>query len=224
MEMEKRDAADAALATVTQMEARFATEFEVSGTVDLPADGRQATVSLGRQSLEARQRVRVIPRREAAATVTAEAALPEGVWIPGEVQLYRDGSYVGSTHWRGRERLVLPFGRDDRVHVAVHRTQNRSGAAGLIGRREEREIADLYTVASRHKVPVELLVLEAVPVAVSDEIGVAASFQPQPSVKEWDNRRGVVAWEQSLAPGETLKFVASYTISYPRDVPIAGLP
>ncbi len=211
---------------IAQFEAQYATQFEVPGTVDLPADGRQVTVSLARLPIAVKQRIRVVPRRAAAAMVTAEAPLPEGVWIPGEVQLYRDGSYVGSTFWQAqaKERLVLPFGQDDRVQVAVHRTQDRSGAAGILGQRAEREIADLYTISSRHKVPVELLVLEASPVAVSDEIRVEAAFQPQPKQKDWENRRGVVAWEQPLAAGETLKFAAGYTISFPKDVPVVGLP
>jgi uncharacterized protein (TIGR02231 family) len=211
---------------VAQFETSYATEFDVSGTVDLASDGRQVTVSLGREGIPVKQRIRVVPRREAAAMVTAEAPLPEGVWIPGDVQLYRDGSYIGSTFWQpqAKERLVLSFGRDDRVQVAVHRTQNRSGSAGIVGQRAEREIADLYTVTSRHKQPVDLLVLEASPVAVSDEIRVEAAFEPQPKVKEWDNRHGVVAWEQSLAPGKTLKFAAGYTISYPKDAPVVGLP
>jgi hypothetical protein len=34
----------------------------------------------------------------------------------------------------------------------------------------------------------------------------------------------VVAWERALAPGETLKFVADYTITYPKDAAVTGLP
>ena len=212
--------------SVAQFETPYATEFDVPGTVELASDGRQVTVSLARESVPVKQRIRVVPRRDTGAMVTAEAPLPEGVWIPGDVQLYRDGSYIGSTFWQAqaKERLVLPFGRDDRVQVAVHRTRNRSGSAGIVGQRAEREIADLYTVTSRHKLPVELLVLEASPVAVSDEISVETAFEPQPRLRDWENRRGVVAWEQSLAPGETLKFAAGYTISYPKDAPIVGLP
>ena len=212
--------------SVAQFETPYATEFDVPGKVDLASDGRQVTVSLGRESVPVKQRIRVVPRRDTGAMVTAEAPLPEGVWIPGDVQLYRDGSYIGSTFWQAqaKARLVLPFGRDDRVQVAVHRTQSRSGSAGIVGQRAEREIADLYTVTSRHKLPVELLVLEASPVAVSDEISVETAFEPQPRLRDWENRRGVVAWEQSLAPGETLKFAAGYTISYPKDAPIVGLP
>jgi uncharacterized protein (TIGR02231 family) len=211
---------------VSEFQTEFTTEFEVPGKVDLAADGRQITVSLAQQQIPVKQRIRVVPRRDMAALVTAEADLPEGVWLPGDVQLYRDGGYVGSTHWQAqaKERLVLPFGRDDRVQVGMKRLKDRKGAAGIIGQRAEREVAMLYTVTSRHKVPVELLLLEAAPVPVDDKISVDSTFEPKPKSANWEERRGVYAWEQPLAPGQTLKFVADYTISYPKDAVVLGLP
>jgi uncharacterized protein (TIGR02231 family) len=211
---------------VAQFETTYASEFEVPGKVDIASDGRQITVSLSMQEIPVKQRVRVIPRYGLDATVTAEADFPPGVWIPGETQLYRDGSYIGTTYWNApaKDRFVLPFGRDDRIVVKTDRLKNRSGDTGLLSKRSERQIADQYTITSRHKGPVELLVLEASPVAVSDQISVDAAFQPAPKVTNWEDRRGVVAWEQPLAPGETLKFVADYTISYPKDASVIGLP
>src|SRR2546426_846358 len=93
----------------------FATEFEVPGEVSLPSDGRKVTVSLARLTLPVKIRLRVVPRLDPAAIVTAEAKRPEGVWLPGEVQLARDGSHVGSTQWNPQTTagLVLPFGRDN---------------------------------------------------------------------------------------------------------------
>ena len=211
---------------VAEFQTEYATEFEVAGKVDVAADGRQVSVSLTKQWLPVKQRVRVVPRRDVAAMVTAEADKPEGVWLPGDVQLYRDGAYIGSTYWNAhaKDGLVLPFGRDDRVQVTVSRVKNRAGNSGFVGTRAERQIADLYTITSRHKVPVELLLLEASPVAVSDKISVEAKFEPKPKTDNWEDRRGVVAWERSLAPGESLKFVADYTISYPKDAAVIGLP
>jgi uncharacterized protein (TIGR02231 family) len=211
---------------VAEFQTQFTTEFEVPGRVDLGADGRQVTVSLARQSLAAKQRVRVVPRRDPTPLVTAESAFPEGVWLSGDVQLYRDGSYIGATYWntQAKERLVLPFGRDDRIQVTVNRVKNRSGSGGIIGQRAERQIVDQYSVTSRHKAPIELLVLESSPVSVNDKIQVEAAFEPKPKTLNWEERRGVAAWEQPLAPGQTLKFVADYTISYPKDLAIAGLP
>ena len=211
---------------VAEFQTEYTTEFEVPGKVDLAADGRQVSVALTSQSIPVKQRIRVVPRRDTAAMVTAEAERPEGVWIPGDVQLYRDGSYIGSTFWnaQAKDALVLPFGRDDRVQVTVNRVKNRSGSAGFVGRRAERQVTDLYTVTSRHKAAVELLVLEAAPVAVSDQISVEALFEPKPKTENWEERRGVTAWERPLAPGETLKFVADYTITYPKDAAVIGLP
>ena len=218
--------ADEPAQIVAQFHTQFTTEFEVPGKVDLAADGRQVNVSLTKQSIPVKQRVRVVPRHDSAAMVTADAELPEGVWIPGDAQLYRDGSYIGSTFWnaQAKEKLVLPFGRDDRIQVSTNRTKNRTGSAGFVGQRNERQIADLYTVTSRHKVPVELLLLEAAPVPVSDQINVEVAFEPKPKVRDWEEKRGVVAWEQSLLPGETLTFVADYTITYPKDAAVIGLP
>lgn len=211
---------------VAQFETAYATEFEVPGKVDVASDGRQVAVSLATQDVAVRQRIRVVPRRGLDAMVTAEAEQPEGVWIPGEVQLYRDGSYIGTTYWnaQAKEKLVLPFGRDDRVVVKSDRVKNRGGETGILSKRGERQVADLYSVTSRHKVAVDLLVLESSPVAVSDQINVETAYQPAPKIKDWENKRGVVAWEQPLKPGETANFTVDYTISYPKDAQVIGLP
>jgi uncharacterized protein (TIGR02231 family) len=211
---------------IAEFNTEYATEFDVSGKVDIAADGRQVNVSLTRQWVPVTQKVRVVPRRDRSGMVTAEAERPEGVWLPGDVQLYRDGAYIGSTYWQAqaKDKLILPFGRDDRLIVTVNRLKNRTGKAGIVGQRNERQIADQYTVTSRHKMPVDLLVLEPSPVAVSDQISVEAVFEPKTKVHNWEDRQGVVAWERALAPGETLKFAADYTITYPRDVSVSGLP
>lgn len=218
--------ADEANTIVAQFETTYSTEFEVPGKVDVASDGRQISVSLATQSISVKQRVRVVPRYGLEATVTAEAEQPEGVWIPGQVELYRDGAYIGSTYWnaQAKEKIVLPFGRDDRIVVKSERVKNRGGETGLISKRGERQIADLYSITSRHKGPVELLVLEPSPVAVSDDISVEAKYEPQPGIKDWEHKRGVVGWAQTLAPGETANVTVDYTIGYPKDANVIGLP
>src|SRR6266480_4293184 len=209
-----------------ELQTTFATEFEVPGAVSLPSDGRKLTVSLARLSLPAKMRLRVVPRLDAAAVVTAEAERPEGVWLAGDIQLYRDGNYVGATSWNPQSSaaLVLPFGRDSLVRVKVDRAKDRNGSGGIIGQRNEREVSDLYTLTSHHKAPVELLVLESSPVSTNDQIKVEAKFEPKPTDENWEERQGVVAWARSIAPNQTLKFSVAYTIGYPKDGAVAGLP
>ena len=209
-----------------EVQTTFTTEFEVPGVVSLPSDGRKVTVSLAKLLLPAKMRLRVVPRLDAAAVVTAEAERPEGVWLAGDIQLYRDGNYVGATSWNPQTSagLVLPFGRDSLVRVKVDRVKDRNGSGGFIGQRKEREVSDLYTLTSLHKTPVELLVLESSPVSTNDQIKVEARFDPKPTAENWEERQGVVAWTRSIAPNETLKFSVGYAIGYPKDGAVTGLP
>jgi uncharacterized protein (TIGR02231 family) len=209
-----------------EVQTTFTTEFEVPGAVSLPSDGRRLTVSLAKLSLPVKMRLRVVPRLDAAAVVTAEAERPEGVWLAGDIQLYRDGNYAGATSWNPQTSpaWVLPFGRDSLVRVKVDRAKDRNGRGGIIERRNEREVSDLFTLTSHHKTPVELLVLEASPVSTHDQIKVEAKFDPKPSEENWEERQGVVAWARAIAPNQTLKFSVAYTIGYPKDAAVAGLP
>jgi len=212
--------------TPLEVQTTFATEFEVPGAVSLPSDGRRLTVSLAKLALPVKMRLRVVPRQDAQAIVTAEAERPEGVWLAGDIQLYRDGNYVGATSWNPQTSaaLVLPFGRDSLVRVKVDRAKDRNGSGGIIGQRSEREVSDLYTLTSHHKTPVELLVLESSPVSTNDQIKVEAKFEPKPTDENWEERQGVVAWARSIAPNQTLKFSVGYAISYPKDSAVVGLP
>src|SRR6266699_606790 len=209
-----------------EVQTTFATEFEVPGTVSLPSDGRKLTVSLAKLALPVKMRLRVVPRLDAAAVVTAEAERPEGVWLAGDIQLYRDGNYVGATSWNPQTSaaLVLAFGRDSLVRVKVERAKDRNGSGGIIGQRNEREVSDLYTLTSHHKTPVDLLVLESSPVSTNDQIKVEARFDPKPTDENWEERQGVVAWARAIAPNQTLKFSVGYAISYPKDGAVVGLP
>ena len=203
----------------------FATEFVVPAPVSLPADGREVSVSLAAETLPAKHYLRIAPRLERAAVVTAEAARPEGVWLPGDTQLFRDGSYVGSAPWNpaSAERFVFSFGRDEQTRVAVDQVEGKSGTTGVFDKRQERHVADVFSITNSHKKPVEVLVLESSPVSGSDEIKVRASFDPVPSVEAWEQRRGVVGWRRTLPAGETARFGIDYTIEYPREGYVGGL-
>lgn len=220
------DAEDGYIPPVIETQGTFATEFDVPARVSLPADGREISVALSRQNVPVTQRVRAVPRLEKAAVVTAEAARPDGVWLPGNVQLYRDGAYVGAAHWNAQssDKFNFAFGRDDLILVAVDRAKEESGTGGLLTQRAERKVADVYTITSYHKKPVELLVLESSPGSTSDEVKVQTNFAPQPTIDTWEQRRGVMGWQTMISPNQLLKFNVGYDISYPKEGSVAGLP
>ena len=226
---ERADALSARAAlmpALAELQSTFATEFEVPGTVDVPSDGRQMTVSLSKEAMAVKQRVRVVPRVDTTAFVTAETERPEGVWLAGSIQLYRDGHFVGSAQWnpQSSEKFKFSFGRDDRTRVTADRVKERSGDSGFLGNRVEREVGYTYRLTNMHTSPIEILILDSSPVSTADSIDVTTTFDPKPTAENWENKRGVNAWERSLEPGANLKVNVGYTISDPKELSIIGLP
>ena len=215
------------VAPVLQTEGNFSTEYEVPARVDLASDGREISVGLAKQSLQVKQRVQISPRtsRELA-VLTAETPRPDGVWLPGQVQLQRDGSYVGALYWdpQAKDRFEFAFGRDPLVRVAVEHRKEKSGQTGLFKRDNQRRVDDSYAVTSFHRQPVDILVLEPTPVSQSDKVEVKTTLDPEPTVKDWEQRRGLVGWERTLKPNETARFNVGYVIDYPKEGTVSGLP
>ncbi len=209
-----------------ETQAMFATEFQVPARTSLPADGREVSVALAKETLAVKQYLQATPRQDAAVYVTAEADKPQGDWPAGAMQLFRDGSYVGSNDWnpQAKDHLVLGFGRDAQMHVSVVPVKGDSGTAGFFGSRDRKKIATVFALTNHHRRPVNLLVLEASPVSTSDEVRVRSTFEPKPSHETWEDKRGVMAWELNLAPGETSKIRTDYEIDFPGEGNLLGLP
>lgn len=218
--------ADDYVAPVLETQGNFTTEFEVPARVDLASDGREISVALSRQAMPVKQSVRIAPRYyRDLAVLTIDAPRPEGVWLPGQVQLRRDGAYVGSLHWNPQEeeRFAMAFGRDPLVRVTVESRNEKSGQKGLFRRDNERRIADTYVVQNLHRQPIDVLVLEPTPVSQSDQVQVKVALSPAATVRDWQQRRGLVGWERSLKPNETARFDMDYEIAYPKEGSVSGL-
>ncbi|SHH46251.1 mucoidy inhibitor MuiA family protein [Massilia sp. CF038] len=210
---------------MTEVQSTFATEFQVPERVSLASDGRAVTLALSSQNLPAKQYVRVAPRLERFGIIMAETTRPDGVWPAGPLQLFRDGNYVGATHWNLQDgkRTEFAFGRDELLNVSVDAVDGKTGSKGVFGTRNAKNTADVFTLTSRHSKPLNLLVLESSPVSTADEIKVQAVFAPKPTVTAWEDRRGVVAWQTSIAPAASLSFQVEYQIEYPKDGVLVGL-
>ena len=217
------------IAPTLEMQGTFTTEFEVPARVTLASDGREIAVGLSRQTLKAEQRVLIAPRGgNDAAVVTARAVRPDGVWLPGQVQLQRDGAYVGALHWDPQAaadgRFQFAFGRDPLVRVTVEDRDRKSGQAGFFNGANQRHIAQTYVVTSTHRQPIDVLLLEPTPVSESDKVTVKTALRPEPDVRDWEHRRGLVGWTRTLKPNDTARVDVDYVIDYPKEGVVSGLP
>jgi uncharacterized protein (TIGR02231 family) len=196
----------------------FGTQYTLSHPQTIPADGRKVSVALTSQSIPARLIVQTAPRLEQAAYVIAESDLPEGAWPIGDVQLYRDGAYIGkaSLDMSDTRSFSLPFGRDTQVKVKSKPLITQTDDRSLLGRDQERRYARMFEIVNMHKRPIQLNVLEATPVARNDAIKIKLRLTPSETQPNWKGQQGVVSWERPLAPGERFEIRTDYTVSWPQ--------
>ncbi|MFX1681583.1 DUF4139 domain-containing protein [Mitsuaria sp. CC2] len=204
----------------------FAAEYALPQPVTLRGNGQELSLTLGQQTLDARLIARVQPQIEAQAYLFAEAKRPAGAFPNGPMQLYRDGSLIGSIPFRPNDgtEWTLPFGTDDWLRVDVSPEQRDGADTGLIATRRERIVTRQWAIENRRTRAVTVQVLEAAPVGEHADIRVQTQFSPAVTQSDWGSRPGVQLWELPLEPGRTQRFSAVYRISVPKDANVLGLP
>ena len=210
---------------VSVFEGEYAAEFIVPGKVSVTGNGKKIAYSLGSQLITADVKVRVQAQQEAQAYLFAEAARPAGSWPLGNLQLFRDGDFVGQSrlHFAGEDKVELFFGRDNLVRVEVEPEQRDASNTGFIGSRTEKKIAHNYRISNQHKTAVKLELVEPTPKSENDNIKVSSQFTTTPTQLSWHKQPGIVSWDISLKPGQECKLGAQYVISYPKEATITGL-
>ena len=206
-------------------EGTYSTEFSIAQPVDLASSDQRTALSLGTQSMAARVFSRIVPTQAASAFVMAEIKRPEGVWIRGDLQLFRDNALVGNSLWSvGNETdITLAFGRDESLRVSVDPEQKNTSTAGFTGGKQVQTYARAFTIENLRKTAASIEVIEASPVAINAEVDVQSKFAPEPTQKDWKAMRGINAWTQSLNPGQGATFKADYTVTYPKEMRVIGL-
>lgn len=211
----------APLFDVSVFQGDFDTEFHPSRVLDIPSNGQRVAMVLDTQTLQSRMLVRTSPVDEATAYLLAYVKPPDGNWPRGQLQLYRDGTFVGNSQWQHGshgEELALSFGPDENIRVRRNPDNDRRGVAGLGGGRIERRIERSFSVENRHRMPMMVEVLAAAPHSVNDQIRVENHYSPQPAQQNWQKQSGVVQWQQTLVAGERAEFSINSTVSWPKDL------
>ncbi len=148
--------------------------------------------------------------------------------LPGQVAIYRDGTYVG----RGQmgltsreENVRLGFGTDDKVKIARTVVRRTEGTAGIIAssKTERREFKT--TVRNGHDTPVRIVIEDQVPVSEIEDVKVELlPATTAPTERDVRNRRGVLAWSFDAAPGEAKEIKLAWRVRWPADKAVIYTP
>jgi uncharacterized protein (TIGR02231 family) len=206
----------------------FRANFIIPGPVSVVSGGGVRSVRLATDTAEARLFATATPRIAEQAFLTAAFTLEsQAPLLAGNANLFRDGSYVGM----GRVAFANPgaevelgFGPDDQVRVAFTLLSRESGQRGLITRVSTDERHYEITVDNLHTRPMEITIIDRVPVAEDERIIVERlGDTTEPTETDVDGTRGVLAWTYDYEAGETRTINNGYLVTWPSDLDITGL-
>jgi uncharacterized protein (TIGR02231 family) len=152
----------------------------------------------------------------------------EAPLLPGRIALYRDGIYVG----RGQmaltpkdETVRLGFGADDKVKISRATLKQIEGSAGFVSSAKTDRREYKTTVRNHHEWPIKVILEDQIPVSEVEDVKVEMlPATPPPSERDARERRGVMAWNFDLAPGEAKEIKFGWRMRWPADKVIAYDP
>src|SRR5262245_41635656 len=197
----------------------FQAVYAIAGRVAVPATGEMKRVQIDDIALDPTLTVRTVPKAEAKAYLYAKLTIARGTPVlPGAVALFRDTTFVGN----GRLPLLAPgeehelgFGVDDMIRVRHAIVEDKRGETGLISASKTDVRNYRITVKNLHQRPIQLGVIDQIPVSQNDAIKIELLGRTQPTRRDLEGKRGILAWDMKLEPDEEKAIEFGYRVSWP---------
>lgn len=197
----------------------FQAVYGIAGRVTVPDTGETKRVQIDTMQIDPALAVRAVPKRDEMAYLYAKITVaPATPLLPGQISLFRDATYVGS----GRFPLLAPgeeyelgFGVDDSVRVRYSIAEEKRGETGIITTSKTDSRSYRITAKNLHQQPIQLTVLDQIPVSQNADIKVDLTGKTAPTRRDVDDKRGVLAWDATLAPSEERVIEFGYRTSWP---------
>jgi uncharacterized protein (TIGR02231 family) len=197
----------------------FQAVYAIAGRVAVPATGEMKRVQIDDMALDPTLTARTVPKAEQKAYLYAKLTMARGTPVlPGTVSLFRDATFVGT----GQLPLLAPgeehelgFGVDDMIRVRHAIVEDKRGETGLISTSKTDVRNYRITVKNLHERPIQLRVLDQIPVAQNDAIKIELQGRTAPTRRDVEDKRGVMAWDMALTPDEEKAVEFGYRVSWP---------
>ncbi|QBY01874.1 mucoidy inhibitor MuiA family protein [Rhodophyticola sp. CCM32] len=208
---------------------------EAAAPIEMISNGLALTyvyptpVSIGEQSMitlpfdtlsfEADLTNLAIPRRDMTAFLMAEFEnTSDEPILPGWARFYRDGAPLGEgelTLLPSGAETEMAFGPLDHLRLTWQDLSLDEGDRGIFVQSNTQDRQVSFTVENSSASAEEVRVLYATPFAEQEDLEVDVTLSPQPDERDIDDLRGVVAWDVTIAPGETQEFGMGVSFDWP---------
>ena len=205
--------------------AGFQANYVIGTRVSVDNSGQSKKVRIASGNQEVALHVISAPRLDAAAYLTAKFVVQgEGPQLPGVVNLYRDGVFVGQGSLpllNPKEEAELGFGVDDQIKVTRSEVKRQTGEEGFISSSNIDVRAWDVVVKNLHDIAMAVVVQDRVPFAAVKDITIdEIPGMTEPTERNVAKKRGVLSWAFTLEPGAENTVKTGYKISWPEGMKV----
>lgn len=190
--------------------------FDIELPYTIPSDGKPRDVEIRQYDLPATYTHLAVPKFSPDAFLTAAVTDWEQYdLLSGQVQLFFEGTFLGTSALdvsTTQDTLKLSLGRDPNVIVERkatedYRKRNFFGSKVTDSRG--------YTITARNKknLPINLVVMDQVPVSSDEEIEVKVDKDP---AFKLDEATGILTWRTTIGAKGQEKVAFGYTVKFPK--------
>ncbi|MFC4671342.1 DUF4139 domain-containing protein [Seohaeicola nanhaiensis] len=189
--------------------------------VDVATDADALRLRLDTLDLDATVSARAVPGYgETPAFLSAHVVNTSGEEILPSMQssLYVDDTFVGSAATEGlaaNDKTDLFFGPIKGLLLNRVIAAENEGNSGFISRSNQQAETARLTLRNLTGESWKVLVLDQLPYATQDDLTITWKADPRPDVTDWEDKRGVLAWDVDIAPGEEKRITLEHTLSWP---------
>jgi len=223
------------LAIVEKKDASFATaaveagvtsaSFKIANASSVPSDNTPQRVPITNAKLNASPEYLTVPKRLAAAFLTAKVYNnTEFPLLGGAMNVFLDGTFVATSALRTvmpGEKFDLALGVDEGISVKHKRVSRFAEDTGLTNSGKRITYEYLITVQNNKKTPERVIVVDQVPLSRNEKITVKLLSPDAKDVKPTDE--GTLKWTLDLKPGEKQELTVKFSVDYANDVNVIGL-
>src|SRR6185312_1870502 len=186
-------------------------EFHIDVPYNLPSDNKAYTVEIKNYDLKPVYRHRSTPKLDPAVFLMADITKWEDLnLLPGEVNIYYSGAYVGKTYLNTQnpnDTLSFSLGRDKKIVVKRERVKDFS-ATKWIGSSKSQTFGYTISLHNGHTDSLSVDVFDQIPLTTDKDIVVEVLDN---GGAQYEAATGKLTWKISLAAGETKKLTFSYS-------------
>ena len=210
----------ASMPRVMLTEGQTAFQFEIEQPYNIPSDGKQHTVDIQENTINAQYEYFCIPKKDKDVFLTARITNWEELnLLNGDANLYFEGTYLGKATLDTRETkdtLEISLGRDK--NIIVNRTKLKEFSRNqILGSSKTDERSWEISIRNKKQQPINITIQDQFPISNNKDIVIDKGNYKEGSLDETTN---MITWRLKIDPAKEKKIGFNYSVKSPKSASI----